>query len=124
VSVQLATFVACLPAGRVLKVMLSVVALILFLQVFIAVLSWSSMSVYTGDGSRLTTWSFWNPALTILLICAALLGLLFSLSVAMIKPISSNRALPVRLFITVMWAVSLIAPAVISYIQRDNTAIS
>jgi hypothetical protein len=124
VAVQLATFVACLPAGRVLKVFLSLLALIMFLQAFIATLSWSYYSLSTGIGSRLGSWSFWGPALAVILIAAAVLGLLFSLSVAMIKPVSSNRALPVRLFVTVMWLVSGIASAVIAYVQRDNTALS
>lgn len=124
VAVQLATFVACLPAGRVLKAFLSLMALILFLQAFIATLSWSYYSLTTGIGSRLGSWTFWGPALAVILIAAAALGLLFSLSVAMIKPVASNRALPVRLFVTFMWFVSGIAAAVIAYVERDNTAIS
>ena len=124
VAVQLATFVACLPAGRVLKVFLSLLALIFFLWAFIATLSWSYYSLYAGIGSRLGSWSFWGPALAAILIVAAVLGLLFSLSVAMIKPVSSNRALPVRLFVTAMWIVSGIASAVIAYVQRDITTLS
>ena len=124
VAVQLATFVACLPAGRVLKVLLSLLALIMFLQAFIATLTWSYYSLSTGIGSRLGSWSFWGPALAVLLIAGAAFGLLFSLSVAMIKPVSSNRALPVRLFVTVMWLLSGIASAVMAYVQRDNSALS
>ena len=124
VAVQLATFVACLPSGRVLKILLSLLALILFLQAFIATLTWSYYSLSTGIGSRLGSWTFWGPASAVILIAAAVLGLLFSLSVAMIKPVSANRALPVRLFVTGMWFVSGIASAVIAYVQRDNTALS
>ena len=124
VAVQLATFVACLPSGRVLKILLSLLALILFLQAFIATLTWSYYSLSTGIGSRLGSWTFWGPASAVILIAAAVLGLLFSLSVAMIKPVSANRALPVRLFVTGMWLASGIGGAVIAYVQRDNTALS
>lgn len=123
-AVQLATFVACLPAGRVLKILLSLIVLILFLQAFIATLTWSYYSLSVGIGSRLGSWTFWGPATAVLMIIAALLGLLFALSVAMIKPASANRAMPVRLFVTAMWGVSGIASAVISYVQRDNSALS
>jgi len=85
VAVQLATFVACLPAGRVLKILLSLLALILFLQAFIATLSWSYYSLTTGIGSRLGSWTFWGPASAVILIAVAVLGLLFSLSVVVVK---------------------------------------
>ncbi len=124
VAVQLATFVACLPASRVLKVFLSLLALIVFLQGYIATLTWSYYSLTAGIGSRLANWSFWGPALSVIMVAAAVLGLLFSLSVAMIKPAASNRALPVRLFVTGMWLVSGIASTVISYLQKDNSALS
>ncbi len=124
VAVQLATFVACLTAGRVLKVLLSLLAMVLFLQGFIATLTWSYYSLTTGVGSRLSSWSFWGPALAVILIAAAVMGLLFSLSVAMIKPVSANRALPVRLFVTVMWLVSGIGCTVIAYVQKDHSALS
>ena len=119
VAVQLATLVACLAAGRILKILLSLLTLILFLQVYIATLSWSYYSLYSGVGSQLGGWSFWGPALAAIIIIASLIGLLFSLSVASIKPVSSNRALPVRLFVTGMWGVSAIAAAAISY--RDKS---
>ena len=124
VAVQLATLVACLPAGRVLKIFLSILALLLFLQGFIATVSWSYYALYSGIGSQLGSWRFWGPALAAILIAIALIGLLFSLSVAMIKPISSNRALPARVFVTAMWVVSGIAAAIISYVQRDTTPLS
>src|SRR2546426_446629 len=124
VAVQLATFIACLPASRVFKIFLSLLVMIFFLQAFVATISWSYYSLTTGIGSRLASWSFWGPAVTALVIGTAVIGLLFSLSVAMIKPASANRAMPVRLFVTSMWLASGIASAVIVYVQRDSSPLS
>jgi hypothetical protein len=124
VAVQLATFVACIQAGRVLKILLSLFLLILFLQAYVVTLTWSVYELQSGVGSRMATWRFWGPACFVLMIAAAAIGLLFSLSVAMIKPVSSNRAMPVRLFVSGMWLLSFLASSIISYFQRDNTPLS
>lgn len=124
IAVQLATFVACIQAGRVLKILLSLLVFLFFPQAFVGLLSWSYFALSHGVGSRLTTWDFWGPASTVLLISSAVIGLLFSLSVAMIKPASSNRAFPVRLFASSLWLVSGIASAAIGYFQRDSTPLS
>jgi hypothetical protein len=124
VAVQIATFIACLSASRVLKIFLSLLVLLFFLQAFVATLSWSYYSLSSGIGSRLGSWSFWGPAVTAILIAAAVIGILFSLSVAMLKPASANRALPVRLFITATWFVSGVVSTIIAYFERDSTALS
>lgn len=124
VAIQLATFVACIPASRVFKVLLSLFVLLTFPQAYVATLSWSYYSLTSGIGSRLGSWSFWEPALTAIIIAAAVIGLLFSLSVALIKPVSANRALPVRLFLTSTWLVSGVAAAIIAYYENDNAPLS
>jgi len=124
VAVQVATFVACVHGSRVLKILLSLIAFLMFPQVFIGMLSFAYYSLYSGVGSKLGSWRFWGPASAVLMIAASGIGLLFSLSVAMIKPVSANRALPVRLFVTGMWLVTGVACAAIAYSERDSTSIS
>jgi hypothetical protein len=118
-TIQFTTFVASIPAGRVLKILLALLALGTFPNLFVGTLSGSFYLLQRGIGSRLGSWEFWGPATAILLIALAVNGILFSLSVAMITPPAANRALPVRVFITAMWLVSGVTAAIISYSLKD-----
>jgi hypothetical protein len=56
-----------------------------------------------GIGAMMAERNFWIATTTIVGIGLSLVGLLYFLSVALISPPSANRALPVRLYITVIW---------------------
>src|SRR5262249_20089154 len=61
---------------------------------------------------------FWQPLTVMIVAGCFLIGLFFALSVALIKPAVSNRALPVRLFITAAWLVTGVAAAISGVIER------
>jgi hypothetical protein len=100
---QLAIFVACIPINRIFKTVLGLIVLIIFFVIYVALMSSVGSMLIFGVGSQFDNWEFWEVALTLMLIVGALCGLLFVLSVAMISPHAANRALPVRLYVTVVW---------------------
>ena len=57
----------------------------------------------SGVGAMMAGRNFWIGAGTAFGIGLAVTGLFFVLSVALISPPSANRALPVRIYITVIW---------------------
>ncbi|HWC76488.1 MAG TPA: hypothetical protein VG778_03450, partial [Blastocatellia bacterium] len=119
-TIQLATFIAAIPANRVFKILLGVLALCMLPQILVVTISGSFALIGLGIGTQLNSWTFWGPALAVLLILLALIGLLFFMSVALITPVSANRALPVRVYFMTSWLVGGITSAIISYVDRDN----
>jgi hypothetical protein len=124
VCIQLATFIASIPSGRIFKVLLTVGVLIIFLYVFGMAVTGSFYLLTSGVGSRLGSWDFWGPAAAVLVIGLAVMGLLFFASVALITPISANRAVAVRAYVTVVWLVSGIFSAIMAYVDRDDGALA
>ena len=122
-AVHMATFIASIPANRVFKILLGVAGLCILPQIFVASLTLSFTLASSGVGSRLNSWEFWGPASAVILVALTMIGLLFFMSVALITPISANRALPVRLYIMSVWLIGGAAGGVISYVDRDDTAI-
>jgi hypothetical protein len=104
-TAQMAICAACLPGNRVFKLLLGVVSLLILLLLFMIVTAGSNDMIQFGIGSRLMDWEFWRGAMGFLGFLGLLGGIFFVLSVALIKPVAANRALPVRIFITVAWAV-------------------
>ena len=125
VCINLATLIACLPTGRVLKILLSLVSLFIFLSMFWStVVGTSFWLLRLGIGTKLATWEFWEPATTVLLIVGAVIGLLFSCSTALLTPVSANRAMPVRTFITVTWLGSGLVSTIVSIVDHSDVAIA
>ncbi len=122
-AVHLATFIASIPANRVFKILLGVAGLCILPQIFVLTLTLSFSLMTTGVGSRLDSWNFWGPASATVLILLAIIGLLFFMSVALITPISANRAFPVRVYVMIAWLVGGVTSSVISYVNKDNTAV-
>ena len=73
----------------------------------------------SGIGSQLDSWKFWRGALGVLVGGLALIGLLALLSIALISPLSTNRALPLRIFITAVWLLTGIGAAIWSIEVND-----
>ncbi|MGH9852510.1 MAG: hypothetical protein ACREBD_21960 [Blastocatellia bacterium] len=109
---QLAIFVACIPVSRIFKTVLGLICLIIFFIIYVAMMSSIGTMLIFGVGSRFDNWDFWEVALTLMLIIGAFCGLLFVLSVAMISPHAANRALPVRLYVTMVWLLAGVAASV------------
>jgi hypothetical protein len=122
-AVHLATFIASIPANRVFKILLGVAGLCILPQMFVVSLTLSFSLLQSGVGSRLNSWEFWGPASAVILIVLTMIGLLFFMSVALITPISANRALPVRSYVMIVWLIGGIVGGIISYVDREDTAI-
>jgi hypothetical protein len=87
--------------GRVLAVLLQISVVIGAISVA------GTLAVgirFAGMFGVMRGWEFWGPALTSLALILMGMGLLFVLSVAAIAPPSSNRTLPVRMYMTCLWA--------------------
>ncbi len=77
--------------------------------------------VEEGIGSQMASSDFWWATGSFLAITALVATLLFVLTVALVSPPAANRALPVRLFLSVAWLLSgvLAAVATLGFGERD-----
>jgi hypothetical protein len=111
---QFAVFLGAMPAHWVFKLLLGLWGFGC-LMMLLYLMSFATFSlVQFGIGVPLDSWEFWGPALAILVGIVAVVGLLFSWSVALVSPASSNRALPVRIFMMVQWLATGVAAALVS----------
>ncbi len=105
-AIQGAIFLASLPVSRVLRILIGLGGLGGLMMLFMSSLGFAFALSDAGVGSRLGSWEFWGPALTVLGSFALIFGLAFFLSVAMITHAAANRALPVRLYALGAWLAS------------------
>ncbi len=98
-----AIFLACLPLSRAFKILLGLGGAILSAISIAPVLSLAFELMRSGVGAMMTHGNFWYGTLTYVLVITAITGLLFVLSVALISPPSANRALAVRVYLTILW---------------------
>ena len=105
-TMQLALLVASMRLTLVLKILLAILAFNGVIGLFSLTVSLTTTMLYFGGGPDFGSWDFWGPALPRLTTCLAGIGLMFFFSVALISPPSSNRALGVRLYLTLVWVVS------------------
>lgn len=125
-SIQCGILIGCIPANRVLKVILGVGWLVGTFIAFVSLLGAMfapSGLLDSGIGSQLDSWEFWRVALAVLVGGTAFIGLLALLSIALISPLSVNRALPVRIFATAVWVLTAIGAALWSIGIGDFTPI-
>ena len=101
--VMLALFLACIPANRALRSLLWLGGLGALLAAYSAVTSWGWNVVTFGLGGTIGSADFWIGVAMLVGEFAAGMGLLYLVSVAIISPPSANRALPVRLYMTILW---------------------
>ena len=121
-SIQCGILIGCLPANRVFKVILGVgwlVALNIVFTTLMVVMFMPGGLLDSGIGSQLDSWRFWRGALGVLIGGSSLIGLLALLSIALISPLSTNRALPVRVFATAVWLLTGIGAAIWSIGVND-----
>ena len=114
-SIQCGILIGCLPANRVFKVILGVgwlVAINIVFTTLMVVMFMPGGLLGSGMGSQLDSWEFWRGALGVLIGGLALIGILALLSIALISPLSTNRALPVRIFATAVWGLTGVGAAI------------
>ena len=114
-SIQCGILIGCLPANRVFKVILGVgwlVAINIVFTTLMVVMFMPGGLLDSGMGSQLDSWEFWRGALGVLIGGLALIGILALLSIALISPLSANRALPVRIFATAVWGLTGVGAAI------------
>ena len=103
----LAIFLGALPVGWPVKILLGLIATGLGFSAFAGI---TGSLVYeltrSGIGSTMATSEFWWGALGVGSLWASVVTLVFFLTVAMIAPATSNRAFPLRLYLSVIWLIS------------------
>jgi hypothetical protein len=114
----LAILTASLPTNRILKVFVGLVVLVQLPFVFGWTIAGSYGLISAGIGSRLDTSEFWFGVAAAAAVYIPLVGLLFVISVVFITPLSANRALALRGFVTAMWLLTGAGMAAISLNQK------
>jgi hypothetical protein len=120
-AVQVAIFLACLPISKVLKILVALIAFIMSFWLVGGLVAWSFEMMGMGVGSMMmSNRDFWPVFFTVCGVIFAGTLLLYFLSVALISPLSANRAVPIRVYITTIWALG----AVLCYIwsKREHDA--
>lgn len=100
---MVAIFFGCIPVSRPLKILLGILSTILSFPFIGAVLNYVFRFMNLGIGSTMGGREFWIGMFTAVAIYAAVIGLFYVMAVALVSPPSSNRALPVRIYIAVVW---------------------
>jgi hypothetical protein len=103
---MVAIFFGCIPATRPFKAFFGLIGIIASLFLVGSVVNYALMFMNFGVGTTMGGRDFWIGTLTIVAIGAAVTGLFYVMSVALVSPPSSNRALPVRIYITSIWFLS------------------
>jgi hypothetical protein len=106
-AVQVAIFLACLPISKSLKILIGLAAAILMLFMVTQLTRGFAELMIEGVGSMMSNRSFWAAFLTVSGVYLSATLLLHFLSIALISPPSANRALAVRIYMTVVWLVGL-----------------
>lgn len=107
-AVQMAILIGAVPVSLIFKIIMGVffgLSFLWMLGLTAAMLVWEFST--WGIGSRMGDWEFWAPVLGFIICWLGGVGLIFFLTVALISTPPSNRAFPLRLYMTGVWAVSL-----------------
>lgn len=101
----LAIFVGAIPASRPFRILL---ALVVFGFTFVMAIFVDGLLISVSHtGVSFISGSPWRDVVSMLTIVAAFDVLFVFLSIALISPPSANRALPLRVLLSVLWAVTL-----------------
>ena len=100
---MVAIFLACLPMSRPFKFLFVIYGIFQSIAGIGSTIGISFEFMRSGVGAMMVDRNFWIGTLTAAFIGVAITGLFFFMSVALIAPPSSNRALPVRLYLTAFW---------------------
>ena len=100
---MIAIFFACLPLSRPFKILIALGGFFASFWLIVPVVMLSFRMMGMGVGTMMGAHVFWIETITKIGIGALVTGLFYVLSVALISPPSVNRALPVRLYLTIIW---------------------
>jgi len=100
---MIAIFLACLPMSRPFRFLFIIYGILQSIALMMSLVSASFLMMRSGIGAMMAGHDFWIGTLTFAGCGVAVTGLFFVLAVALISPPSANRALPVRLYITIIW---------------------
>ncbi len=102
---MVAIFLACLPVSRPFKFLFVIYGILQSFTIIGSLVGLSFEFMRSGVGAMMAQRDFWIASLTVAAIIIAVTGLFFVLSMALISPPSANRALPIRIYLTVFWLV-------------------
>jgi hypothetical protein len=98
-----AIFFGCIPVSRPFKILIGILAVIVLFPFMGTVFSYVFRFMELGIGSTMGGRDFWFGTFTAVVAYAGVTGLFYVMAVALVSPPSSNRALPVRIYITAAW---------------------
>lgn len=113
VCLQGMIMVACLPTNRFLRIILGLVCLAGLPTTFGICNEMISDLLRNGVGSRLGTSDFWSAAVAFVGCMGFFLGLFHLVAVAVVSPPTTNRAWPLRSYLSVSWLVSVVVISVL-----------
>jgi hypothetical protein len=99
-----AIFLACLPMSRPFRILLALYGFFQSFWIIVPLVFGAITMLHSGIGAMMAEPNFWIGTVTVVGAGLAVVGLLYALSVALISPPSANRALPLRVYITIIWA--------------------
>jgi hypothetical protein len=105
-TVQLALFLAVVPANWVVKALLGLVGLGVLVVIVVLTLMGTMRLLVFGVGAMLDSLDFWAILSCTVVSGLGIMGLFYSWSVALINPPSANRGLGMRLAMLTVWAVT------------------
>lgn len=117
---MVAIFLACLPMSRPFKFLFILGGIFLSTFTIASLVGISFEFMRSGVGAMMLERNFWIGTLTAAVIGTAVTGLFFVMSVALISPPSANRALPVRIYLTMFWLVGGVVAAI--WVWRTTNA--
>jgi hypothetical protein len=106
-GIQLAIFFACLPVSKLFKTLFAMGGSVLLIMCIVPLVAVFFEMMESGIGSMMGGREFWLAFSTVASLIFAAALLLYFLSVALIAPASANRALPLRIYLTLFWVFSL-----------------
>jgi hypothetical protein len=116
---QVSIFVAAIPVNRVAKLLFGILQLWFSFSLILPALGTVNWLFRLGVGSRFDDWDFWKAVLAISSFIGLVIGSFFVLSVALITPQAANRALPVRVFITLAWGFLFVVASIITFFENN-----
>ncbi|MDE0299477.1 MAG: hypothetical protein OXN17_12660 [Candidatus Poribacteria bacterium] len=126
VSVQCALLIGCISSNWLLKTGIGfvwIVSMATAVFLFFKMMILPGGVLDSGVGSQFGSTSFWTVALFVVVSASVLIGLLGFLATAAISPLPANRALPVRLYVAVIWFITGLAAGICGVALESFTLI-
>lgn len=118
-SIQLAIFAACIPVGRFFRSVIGLAVLGALFFLFVMVMGSTSEILRRGFMYMMWRSSFGWVVGTFVLAGFAAFGLMFVLSISLITAPSANRALPVRIFLTLLFVICQVYSLVAAFVMKS-----